>query len=120
MNNTKLNFLTAVIIFLVIVLAIGFSISFLEIESLSSELEQYKVKEPEIIPVSQEELELKLAERLIEGISSANITIEFDDSGYNHGWISIYYEKPVVSPYDIYPSPDIFPFSDQQWFYEID
>ena len=44
-------------------------------------------------PMSDEERLQRLLERFMDNIDTANMTIEFDNSGYARGFISIYYNR---------------------------
>lgn len=45
---------------------------------------------------TEEERLMQLAEAIVAGITTANITIEFDNNGYTKGFISLYYNKEEV------------------------
>ena len=63
-------------------------------------------------PMSDEEHLEMILERFIDGIDTANITFEFDNSGYSKGFISIYYDRLVDETYtptqSLTPEP-VFP-----------
>lgn len=48
-------------------------------------------------PMTDDERMEMLLDRLIDGIDTANMTIEFDNDGYAKGFISIYYRRPIES-----------------------